>query len=149
MSWQIKGEHNHRSAPSNLSHWGCHKLKDVWQHWSKQFKRVWAIFYVKNSTTRHVVGISIFSSSSQTESKKFLPIFSCFIPSTSAERQSMVLMHAEGSTQRFCLTLGKQSLQNKHFRSRQSYKVVIITLAQPHEILTIKSFPCPFKIHYM
>lgn len=57
-----------------------------------------------------------------------------------------VVMHAEKCTQTFCVTLGKQSPQNKQIWSRNSYKVEIITLAEPHETITIKSFPCPLKI---
>lgn len=60
-----------------------------------------------------------------------------------------VMMHAEECVQRLCLILGKQSTQNKQIWSRHNYKVEIITLAEPHETITIKSFSCPLKIHNM
>lgn len=60
-----------------------------------------------------------------------------------------VLMHAEECMQTFCVILGKQSPQNKQIRSWHNYKVEIITLAEPHETITIKSFSCPLKIHNM
>lgn len=58
-----------------------------------------------------------------------------------------VLMHAEECMQTFCVILGKQSPQNKQIWSWHNYKVEIITLAEPHETITIKSFSCPLKIH--
>lgn len=58
-------------------------------------------------------------------------------------------MHAEECTQRLCLILGKQSPQNKQIWRWHSYKVEIITLAEPHETITIKSFSCPLKIGNM
>lgn len=60
-----------------------------------------------------------------------------------------VLMHAEECMQTFGVILGKQSPQNKQIRSWHNYKVEIITLAEPHETITIKSFSCPLKIHNM
>lgn len=47
--------------------------------------------------------------------------------------------------QRFCLTLGKQSPQNKQFGSRDDYNAEVITSAEPHETITIKSFSCLLK----
>lgn len=60
-----------------------------------------------------------------------------------------VVMHVEECTQRFCLIPGKQSPQNKQIWSWHNYKVEIITLAEPHETTTIKSFSCPLKIRNM
>lgn len=83
----------------------------------------------------------------QNTTRQILPIFQPLVTFTSTSGRMICTLCprcwcVQRNAQRFGLALRKLSPQNKQFGRRDDYNAEVITSAEPHETITIKSFSC-------